>query len=121
MSTTISLKVDFNESFNKKVDQTIWTKIISESLDLLTLEAEKQCKIECPVRTGNLKRGHTTNMPFGLEKYVMNNVEYAPYVVYGTKNQNPNDYPGRVKIKLFHSNALEQALHIKEKKYGLID
>ena len=49
---------------------------------------------EAPVRTGNLRDGHymTSNK---LTYMIGNNVEYAPFVIYGTSRQAPNNYPAR--------------------------
>lgn len=116
---TFKIDVDLKDSFLKKADKKTWTDIISGSLDLLTLEAEKQCKIECPVDTGNLKRGHSSDIPYGLEKSVRNDVEYAPYVIDGTRYQPPNDYPSMVKLRLSDNKVFEQALEQNEKKFGV--
>ena len=88
-------EVLYKESLKRKIDSDLMEKIASEVIRKGTLEAEKRCKEECPVRTGKLKRGHKHNIQ-KLEATVSNNVDYAPYVIRGTSKQSPNNYPSRV-------------------------
>ena len=88
-------EVLYKESLKRKLEPELMEKIASEVIRKGTLEAEKRCKAECPVRTGKLKGGHKHNIQ-KLESTVSNNVEYAPYVIHGTHKQSPNNYPARV-------------------------
>ena len=88
-------EVLYKESLKRKIDPDLMEKIASNVIRQGTLEAERRCKTECPVKTGELKRGHSSNIR-KLEGTVSNNVEYARFVIHGTSKQSPNNYPARV-------------------------
>ena len=119
MIEDFKVDIKFGDSFLKKANSQTWKDIISGALDDFTLEAERQCKKECPVDTGTLMRGHNSDLPYGFEKHVTNDVEYAPYVIDGTIYMMPNDYPSHVMFQLENSRAFEQALEKNEKKFGV--
>lgn len=83
------------DSYYNKLDSNKYLKAEEDCIKNITLEAEEGCINEAPVRTGNLRDGHYSEIN-GLEGKVMNDVEYMPYVVYGTSRQAPNNYPQRV-------------------------
>lgn len=56
---------------------------VERGLEAVGLQAEGYAKMECPVDTGNL-RNSITHTSDGEAAYVGTNVEYAPYVEYGT-------------------------------------
>ena len=88
-------EVLYKESLKRKLDPDLMEKVASNVIRKGTLEAEKRLKNECPVRTGELKRGHSSNIQ-KLEGTVSNNIEYARFVIHGTSKQSPNNYPARV-------------------------
>lgn len=58
---------------------------VERALEAVGLQAEGYAKMLCPVDTGNLRNSitHTTE-PSDRSAYIGTNVEYAPYVEYGT-------------------------------------
>lgn len=68
-----------------KVDEVLRaTKAaVERGLEAVGLQAEGYAKMICPVDTGNL-RNSITHTSDGEAAYVGTNVEYAPYVEYGT-------------------------------------
>lgn len=104
----ITINIDFRPSFRKKVDPTTYKNALNHAIKQTTLEAESRCKKECPVDTGTLMRGHGS-MLGELEGGVTNGVEYAKYVVEGTKYQQANNYPGRVVSSLKSDDYLGKA------------
>ena len=52
-------------------------------LEAVGLQAENYAKRKCPVDTGRL-RNSITHTVKGMEVYIGTNVDYAPYVEYGT-------------------------------------
>ena len=93
------VKIEYSDSFKRKTSKDAYEKAIMESLDFVGDALLKECKNESPVRTGRLRDGHYIEREgFGI--YLCNNVEYAPYVIYGTSRQSPNNYPQRVVNRL---------------------
>ena len=79
------VKINFTESYNKKMDPDTWDNIVSGVVkdSLLQIEATlKRTKFQNP--TGRLNRGHhaVINM---FEGKVENRVQYWHYVNFGTK------------------------------------
>ena len=87
--------VKFNESFFKKTDSKLYIESAEDTISYLAEQYNQEVKNEAPVRTGRLRDGHTVQVD-GLQAYILNNVEYASYVIYGTSRQAPNNYPQRV-------------------------
>lgn len=61
------------------------------------VDVEATAKGFAPVRTGNLRRSIThevRNVPSGAEAVVGTDVEYAPYVEFGTSKMAPHAYLG---------------------------
>lgn len=90
----VEVKVTFNQSFYDKLNESTFRYAAEETVKEVTNELKEECETQCPVRTGNLRDGHYTIVN-GLEGSVANNVEYAPYVVFGTSRQSANNYPQR--------------------------
>ena len=90
----LDIKVDFTESFNRKLNSMSYVEACSDTIQQVTQELLTEVKNECPVRTGNLRDGHFTSTTI-LQGNIHNTVEYAPYVIYGTSRQSPNNYPQR--------------------------
>lgn len=77
---------------------------VERALEAVGLQAEGYAKMLCPVDTGNLRNSitHTTE-PSDRSAYIGTNVEYAPYVEYGTS---------RTKARPFLQPAAED--HVEE-------
>ena len=119
MTNTLSVDISFTESFRKKTDPNTWKEIISECLNDVAEELLKECKEECPVDTGTLRDGHEADKPEGFEKSIKNEVEYAPYVIYGTVNMDANDYPSRAIEKVQNKNTMEESFKKRVKQKGI--
>lgn len=104
----ISINITINDSYLKKINPQTYTDAIGLTIKQTTFEAESRCKKECPVRTGTLMRGHSSTFS-GLNGSVSNGVEYAEYVIYGTKYQSANNYPERVVNSLESDSYVESA------------
>lgn len=61
------------------------------ALEAVGLQAEGYAKLLCPVDTGRL-RNSISHAVQGDTVYIGTNVEYGPYVEYGTRNQRPQPY-----------------------------
>ena len=90
----IAMEVEFLPSFYNKLNKSALITAQERLVEKLTQVLEEECVKECPVRTGNLRDSHYVVLN-GLESYVGNNTDYAPYVIYGTSKQSPNNYPQR--------------------------
>lgn len=89
-----NINVTINESFYSKTNSGNYRKAVSETLKSIGTSAEEQCRIECPVRTGNLRDSHYTVFEEEVCR-VLNTAEYAGDVIYGNNSRPPNDYPQR--------------------------
>lgn len=119
MSESFNVDIQFTESFRKKTNPETWKKIISDSLNDVTDELLKECKNECPVDTGTLQEGHEADKPDGFEKKITNEVEYMPYVVYGTVYMDANDYPTRAMESVSNRNVMEESFKRRVKEQGM--
>ena len=61
------------------------------ALEAVGLQAEGYAKMLCPVDTGRL-RNSISHAVSGNEVYIGTNVEYGPYVEFGTRRQRPQPY-----------------------------
>ena len=105
----INVEVWFNPSFYKKLDQRALQRSHEQLIEKLCHDIEKECRIQAPVRTGNLRDSHYTIID-GLESYVGNSAEYVNIVRFGARNTVPNDYVTRA---IFNE--------MKELRYNNID
>lgn len=64
---------------------------IPPALEAVGLQAEGYAKLLCPVDTGRL-RNSISHAVQGDTVYIGTNVEYGPYVEFGTRNQRPQPY-----------------------------
>lgn len=64
---------------------------IDQALQEAGLETEAEAKMRCPVDTGRL-RASIQSHPGHLETTVSTNVEYAPYVEFGTSRMRAQPY-----------------------------
>ena len=115
----LKIDVDLRPSFKKKVNPATYRKALDLAIRQSTLYAENQCKRECPVRTGTLMRGHSSSFGNNVG-YVRNGVEYAKYVIHGTKYQSANNYPGRVANSLKSQNYVTNAFKSALKSTGVL-
>lgn len=91
---SFNVNVTINESFYSKTNSENYRKAVSETLKSIGTSAEEQCRLECPVRTGNLRDSHYTVSEEDVCR-VLNTAEYAKDVIYGNSTRSPNDYPQR--------------------------
>lgn len=108
----ITLEVKFTDSYNRKTNPSLYEDSLRDVIEFFTNELVDACKDEAPVRTGNLRDGHYPIVN-DLTGSVGNDVEYAPYVIFGTSRQAPNNYPQRVVNKVDPSKTasiLQQSL-----------
>ena len=89
-----TVEVKINDSFYRKTDPNTYIEAINDVMEYTTSMLLEAVKDEAPVRTGNLRDGHYMTSS-KLTYMIGNNVEYAPYVIYGTSRQAPNNYPSR--------------------------
>jgi len=61
------------------------------ALEAIGLQAEGYAKANCPVDTGNL-RNSISHAVSGDAAYIGTNVEYAPYVEFGTRKMSAQPY-----------------------------
>lgn len=67
-------------------------KEIQQELLQLGLKIEAEAKKRCPVDTGRLRASINTQLQGDYKVRVGSNVEYAPYVEYGTENQRAQSF-----------------------------
>ena len=90
----INVNITFNDSFYKKLNSEGFREAIIDTVSDVTNEAVSECQSECPVRTGNLRDSHITE----IDDYtgsILNTAKYWIYVVYGTYKMSANNYPSR--------------------------
>ncbi len=77
---------DYSEDVKRAVAEAL-----RQGLEMVGLQGEKHAKALCPVDTGNLRNSitHTTDDD---SAYIGTNVEYAPYVEFGTSRQKAQPY-----------------------------
>lgn len=64
---------------------------LQQALEKCVFSVEADAKVNCPVDTGRLRMSITSDVG-DLEGSVGTNVDYAPYVEYGTYKQAPRPY-----------------------------
>lgn len=65
---------------------------LDEELEKMALEIEAEAKKRCPVRTGRLRASIHTGRISEKVYYVGTNVEYAPFVEFGTRKMAARPY-----------------------------
>ena len=116
----INIRVEFNNSFFKKTNSRILQESFQDVIEYTTETICNGCKDEAPVRTGKLRDGHYTNVR-GLTGEVKNDVEYAPYVIFGTSRQSANNYPQRVINRINASGEIGSRLEQTLSSNGVIE
>ena len=110
---TYSVTIDFTNSYKKKTNPQVVKKAMQSTIRKTTLKAENGCKHQCPVDTGALMRGHSTHIGAD-EGQVRNSMNYAKYVIHGTRRMKANNYPARVMNSLagqkYASKTFQQEL-----------
>ena len=115
----LDIQVNFTDSFNKKLNSMAYVESCSEAIEEVTNDLLEEVKSECPVRTGNLRDGHFSSTTI-LRGNIHNHVEYAPYVIYGTSRQAPNNYPQRAYQKVMADDKIISYLIANMKAHGLL-
>ena len=118
--TGINVEITINESFFKKVNAP-WKEIFNQVIRDVTLEAEARCKREAPIRTGALRRGHSSDLSKDLTGYIRDSMHYWIYVVYGTKYQQANPYTQRVCDSLASEKWASNRAKMILKSYGVLE
>ena len=100
-----SVRIEFTSSYYTKMDASIYQDSMTEVIEYTANKINDAIKEEAPVRTGNLRDGHIVRVN-GLSASILNDVPYAPFVIYGTSRQAPNNYPQRA---INHMNLTGEA------------
>jgi len=94
----------------------IVTKEIGKAVTDLVLIIEAEAKRRCPVDTGNLRSSITPVVESWAAGYVGTNVQYAPFVEYGTKHMaaqpflEPAFIEGKRRAKEIFEKAMTRAI-----------
>ena len=78
-----SIKVDLTEN-NVELIRSATKEAITKALEAVGMQAENYAKEKCPVDTGRLRNSITHAQEGEDTEMIGTNVEYAPYVEYGT-------------------------------------
>jgi hypothetical protein len=116
---SLTVHIEFKDSYYKKINHKAVVTAEQNTIKKTTLGAEVGCKTECPVDTGALKRGHSSqiNPDEGL---VINRMEYAPWVIHGTRYQSANNYPSRVMKNLASQQFASKTFKQELQKQGVL-
>ena len=115
----LDIKIDFTESYRKKMNSMSYVEACSDAIHEVTEELLQEVKNEAPVRTGKLRDGHFSSTTI-LQGNIHNHVEYAPYVIYGTSRQSPNNYPQRALNKVMANDKIVSVLNSNLRSRGLL-
>lgn len=75
----------FNIKDNSRLIQQAKDEAVQRALEEIGIKAESYAKLKCPVDTGRLRNSITHNATMQEDTvYIGTNVEYAPYVEFGT-------------------------------------
>lgn len=77
------------KSLNKKLQQL---EELDKKIEIIALMVEKEAKELCPVRTGRLRASIHAGKENKYTHYVGTNVEYAPFVEFGTRKMRAQPY-----------------------------
>lgn len=91
---SFSCNVTYNQSFYNKTNSDAIKGAVKNTINTIVIQAEEECRRECPVRTGNLRDSHYV-VHEGDTAKILNTAEYANDVIYGSQSRSPNDYPQR--------------------------
>jgi HK97 gp10 family phage protein len=114
-------KIDGLQKALKKMPHLITEELGKAVLELVLL-VEEVAKRHCPVDTGNLRSSITPVIESWAAGYVGTNVEYAPYVEYGTRRTpaqpflEPAFLEGKKQAKRIFEDALKRAVARFEKE-----
>lgn len=101
-----------NSWFDRLIDEApeLMENIVTET----ALRVDREAKKRCPVDTGNLRASISMDVK-GIEAEVGTNVEYAPYIEYGTSRQKAQPFmtPARQKVE----NELNKIIVREVKNY----
>lgn len=112
------LEIKFNDSYTNKTDPDSYLKAMSDTVQEVCEETMKECQVECPVRTGNLRDSHFVEGEH-LEATLRNSAEYWIYVVYGTRWMSANNYPQRAWNTIISQDVIGKILESKLKDNGV--
>lgn len=85
--------IEVNITDNSDLIEQATDEAIAKALEAMGLQAEGYAKMKCPVDTGRLRNSITHTYDEAEQKaYIGTNVEYAPYVEYGTSKTNAQPF-----------------------------
>jgi HK97 gp10 family phage protein len=85
--------VEVKMTSNRKELEKELKEAVERALEAVGLTAEAYAKLDCPVDTGRLRNSISHAVDVNEEAaYIGTNVEYAPYVEYGTRRMAPRPY-----------------------------
>ena len=117
----IDVEFKINPSFYKKIAPAIVKECESATIQNTTLEAESRCKKTCPVDTGALMRGHSSEInETSLEGFIKNSQDYWVYVVFGTSKMDARNYPQEVANSLYSEKYMSRTFKTQLKKKGVL-
>ena len=85
------MDIDVTVESHKDEIMTAMRSALDRALEAVGLQAEGYAKMYCPVDTGRL-RNSITHSRDEEAAYISTNVEYAPYVEYGTTKTKPQPF-----------------------------
>lgn len=115
---SFSANLTINPSFYNKTNPDAFKEAQKNTINQIGMQAEEECRRECPVRTGNLRDSHYVVYEGDTVK-IMNMADYAATVIYGNQTRSPNDYPQRALNSL---NGQYETMFIESlSQFGVFD
>lgn len=103
---------DFNSWLSKVIDRT--PELMENVVKEVAIRVDAEAKKKAPVDTGNLRASITMEVD-GLEATVGTNVEYAPFIEFGTSRQQAQPFMTPAKQKV--ENQVDKILITEVKNY----
>lgn len=114
----MSVEITFNDSYNKKMDSSLYVNAIRDTVSEVAQQTMVECQSECPVRTGNLRDSHSVEID-EFSASISNSAEYWMYVVYGTSRMASNNYPSRAWNTMISGNRISEIFKSKLNENGI--
>lgn len=112
------VEITFSDSYYKKFNAESYANAIKDTVKGVTEEGMVECQSECPVRTGNLRDSHLTEIDEYSGK-ILNTAHYCLYVVYGTYKMAANNYPSRAWNNMLSQGSVRTIFNENLSKYGI--
>ena len=114
----MSFTYTINKSYYNKTDPNKYHKAIIDTVAEVANRTLDEFRVECPVRTGNLRDSHILSVD-GLSASISNSAEYWRFVVYGTIKMAANNYPQRAWNTMVTQNIINTVFEEKLKENGI--